>query len=166
MEKTPSHRNNRLEVIFTSIVILVFIADQVTKVLIRSNLAVGETLLDIGFFEIVYIQNTGAAFGIFQGFPYVFAVIQGIAILAILYIVIFVRRWQFIDNTVLRIGLALILAGTLGNFTDRLFFEGHVTDFLNFKFWPVFNVADSATVVGAILVCWAVIFLFKTDKQE
>ena len=166
MVRTQFPRNKRLEIIFTGIVLLVLIADQVTKALIRSNLAVGESLMDAGFFEIVYIQNTGAAFGIFEGFPYVFACIQGIAILAILYIVIFVRRWQFIDNTILRIGLALILAGTLGNFTDRMIFEGHVTDFLNFKFWPVFNVADSATVVGAILVCVAIIFIFKTDENE
>ncbi len=166
MEKVQLPRDKRLEILFAGIVVLVLVIDQVTKAVIRANLALGESVFDIGFFKITYIQNTGAAFGIFQGFPYVFAVIQGIAILAILFIIIFVRRWDFIDNTILRIGVALMLAGTAGNFTDRLLFEGRVTDFLNFKVWPVFNVADASTVIGAILVCWAAVFLLKPDKQE
>jgi len=167
MQKELFPRDKRLEAVFAGITLLVLAADQLTKAWIRATLDVGESFLDVGFFEIVHVQNTGAAFGMFKGFPYIFAAVQGIAILAILFMVIFMRRrWTFIDNTILRCGLALVLAGSAGNFIDRILFEGRVTDFLNFKVWPVFNVADSATVVGGILIAWAVIFLFKPEKQE
>lgn len=167
MEKDQSPRNKWLEVAFAGIILLVLAADQATKIWIRSTLSVGETFLDVGFFEIVHVQNTGAAFGMFKGFPYVFAAVQGVAVLAILYVVIFQRRrWPFIDNSLLRCGLALVAAGAAGNFIDRVLFEGIVTDFLNFKVWPVFNIADSATVVGGILIAWAAIVLFKPEKKE
>ena len=153
--------------VFAAIVIAVIAIDQLTKTWIRVNLAVGETAVDFGFFEIIHVQNTGAAFGIFKGIPYVFLALQIIAILVILYIVIFFRkRWPFIDRWPVRTGLALVMAGAAGNVIDRLFYEGHVTDFLNFKVWPVFNVADSSSVIGSIVLAYAIIFLLKPELKE
>ena len=166
MHKVHS-RDKRRDVLFGAIVLLVLIADQVTKAWIRSNLAVGEVLFDAGIFEIIHVQNTGAAFGLFKGIPYVFIVVEIIAIIAILLLVIVMRsRWPFIDRWLVRSGIALVMAGTVGNFIDRVFYDGVVTDFINFRWWPVFNVADSASVVGSIILAYAIIFLLKPEKRE
>ncbi|MCJ7604922.1 MAG: signal peptidase II [Dehalococcoidales bacterium] len=160
-------RDKRRDVLFGAIVLLVLIADQVTKAWIRSNLAVGEVLFDAGVFEIIHVQNTGAAFGLFKGIPYVFIAVEIIAIIAILFLVIVMRsRWPFIDRWLVRSGIALVMAGTVGNFIDRVFYDGVVTDFINFRWWPVFNVADSAAVVGSIILAYAIIFMLKPEKQE
>jgi len=167
MQKGLLPRDKQLDAIFAAVALLVLAADQATKAWIRATLDIGESFLDIGFFEIIHVQNTGAAFGMFENFPYVFAIIQGIAIIAILYIVFFLRRrWTFIDNTLFRCGLALILSGAAGNLIDRIFFEGAVTDFINFKVWPVFNIADSATVIGGIILVWAVFKLYRSEQPE
>lgn len=160
-------RDKRRDVLFGAIVLLVIIADQLTKAWIRSNLAVGEVHFDAGLFEIIHVQNTGAAFGLFKGIPHVFIAVEIVAIIAILFLVIVMRsRWPFIDRWVVRSGIALVMAGTVGNFIDRIFYDGVVTDFINFRWWPVFNIADSASVIGTIILAYAIIFLLNPGKQE
>ena len=160
-------RDKRRDAVFAAIVVIVVIADQLTKAWIRANLGLGEALFDVGLFEIRHVQNTGAAFGLFQGIPYVFIAIEVIAVIAIMYLVIVMRRrWAFIDRWAVRIGIGLIMAGTIGNFIDRVWFEGSVTDFINFKWWPVFNFADASAVVGSILLAYAILFLLKPEKKE
>ncbi len=155
------------DVVFAAIVIVVAVLDQVTKAWIRHHLAVGQVLFNAGVFQIIHVQNTGAAFGIFKGFPYVFVAFEVIAFLAILYLVLFMRkRWTFLDLWTVRIGAALIMAGTVGNFIDRVFFAGNVTDFIDFKVWPVFNVADSSAVIGSIILAFAIIFQLRPEKKE
>ncbi len=155
------------DAVFAAIVIGVSALDQWSKIWIRHHLAVGDVLFDAGVFQIIHVQNTGAAFGIFKGIPYVFVAVEVIAFFAILYLLFFMRkRWPFLDLWTVRIGAALIMAGTVGNFIDRVFFAGNVTDFIDFKVWPVFNVADSSAVVGSIVLAAAILFQLRPGKQE
>jgi signal peptidase II len=164
---SPLPRDKWRDAVFAAIVIGVSVLDQLTKAWIRHHLAVGDVLFDAGIFQIVHVQNTGAAFGIFKGVPYLFVAVEVIAFLAILYLVIFMRRtWTFLDLWTVRIGAALIMAGTIGNFIDRVFFAGNVTDFIDFKVWPVFNVADSSAVVGSIVLAAAILFQLRPGKKE
>jgi signal peptidase II len=159
-------RDKRRDIVFAALVVLLVAADQLTKAWIRSHLAVGDVLFDAGVFQVLYIRNTGAAFGIFKGIPYVFVAVEAVAAIAILYLVIFMRRrWAFLDLWSFRIGAALVMAGTIGNFIDRIWFSGNVTDFIDFKWWPVFNIADASAVVGSIVLAAAVLFQLRPEKQ-
>ena len=151
--------------VFSLAALLVVIADQLSKLWIRSNLAVGESLLELGFFRIRHIYNTGAAFGLFQDQSFLLAIIAVIGVIAILLIVIvFPRRLPFLNGGLGKIALGLILGGTVGNLIDRLRF-GRITDFIDFSVWPLFNVADSAITVGVILLAYSLIFLTRARQQ-
>jgi signal peptidase II len=129
----------------------VLLSDQLSKQLVTKNLRLSESIPVIkGIFHISLVHNRGAAFGIFKGQHYFFIATAIIAVMAILY--------QFKKNSPLRInlftlGLALIIAGALGNLIDRLAY-GYVIDFLDLRIWPVFNLADSAVTVGVFLLGW------------
>lgn len=144
---------------------LVVFADQFSKYWIRSNLAVGESLSGVGFFRITHIQNTGAAFGLSQGQSAIIAVFVSISIVILLFFVLFMhRRFPFLATTSGRITLGLILGGAVGNLIDRLNL-GYVTDFIDFSFWPAFNIADSSVVVGAIIFAYLLIRLSIDSEQ-
>ena len=96
-----------------------------------------------GVFYITYVKNYGAAFGILAHRTGLFVIIT---VLVVLLIVYFLRQLPK-DQKLLRIALVLQLGGALGNLVDRLLY-GFVIDFLDFRFWPVFNVADIAIVAG------------------
>ena len=169
MEKVSTTSRDRYrDVVFAAIVLAVIAIDQITKAWVRANLAVGETGFDIGFFSIYHVQNTGAAFGIFKEFPYVFMTLQILAVAVILFLVIFMsKRWPFINLWIVRMSMAMVMAGAAGNVIDRLAFSGTVTDFLNFTFYPgIFNVADASAVVGSFLLAYAIIFQLKPGHQE
>lgn len=166
MEKEHRPRDKWRDVVFGGIVLLVVLADQLTKTWIRGNLAFGQSLVDMGFFRIIRIHNTGAAFGIFRGHSFAITVVDIIGIIVILALVFLLRsRWSFYDSMLVRAGMGLVMGGTLGNLIDRLRL-GQVTDFLDFKVWPVFNFADSSTVVGAIIIAFCLIFLTKTARYQ
>ncbi len=144
--------------VFAGIALLVVIADQLSKWWIVSNLALGETLYDAGFFRIIRVQNTGAAFGIFRGHPLVFTVFDFIGIAIFLGLVFYLsRRWTFLNRLWVRSAMGLILGGTIGNLIDRLR-VGQVTDFLDIKVWPTFNAADASITVGVIILIFCIIF--------
>ncbi len=160
-------RSNRRDVLFGGIVLLVIGADQLTKWLIRDNLQIGQSLLDIGFFRLIRIYNTGAAFGIFKDHSQIFMIAAIIGIIVILSMVIVLRgRWYFFDNMLVRLSIGLILGGMIGNLIDRLVDSGRVTDFLDFKVWPAFNVADASSVVGSIILAYCIIFKLKPAGHE
>jgi signal peptidase II len=130
----------------------VIIFDQVTKYLIRSSFALYESVPVIGkFFNLTYVTNDGMAFGInFPGGNYLFTVTS-----LILTVIIFLYLWRERKNSVLlRVSLAFILAGAIGNLTDRMI-HGEVADFLDFNFWGyhwyIFNIADSSVTIGMFL---------------
>jgi signal peptidase II len=166
MAKLHHHRDKRRDIVFAGIALLVVVADQLSKWWITAHLAIGESLVDYGFFQIVRVQNTGAAFGIFRGHPLVFTIIDFIAIAVFLTLVIVMRRrWPFLDRMWVQSGIGLILGGTIGNLIDRLRF-GHVTDFFDFQIWPTFNVADAGITVGIIILIFCTIFLYKSSGQR
>ncbi len=134
---------------------LLYLLDQVTKALILGAFALGDARVVIpGFFELVHVANTGAAFGMFQEFPWFFTVLKMIALGVIAYLVWGGRLHSRLSRTI----AALLLAGVAGNLTDRLL-HGYVVDFLSFDLhipfanpWPAFNVADSCISFAAILL--------------
>jgi signal peptidase II len=151
-------RNWLLLLVVTLIVIL---ADQISKALVVANLSLYEEWAPIeslrSVFTFTYVQNTGAAFGILPDGGAFFVIVALIVIGIILY---FYR--QLPDSTpLIRVALGLQLGGALGNLLDRVRL-GYVVDFFDFKFWPVFNIADSCVVVGAI----ALVILMWWDERR
>lgn len=124
-----------------------FALDQFTKWLIVQHLAYGETwvffsLLD-GIFDLTYTRNTGAAFGMGQGQGNVFLLIA----LVVSAIIVFSYRQLPDGSWPVRIAMGMMMGGALGNAIDRVRF-GYVVDFFHLHGWPIFNVADSAIVLG------------------
>jgi signal peptidase II len=145
---------------------LIITADQLTKIWIRSY-PEGSVIIEIGFLRLIRIHNTGAAFGLFQGqsFAITIVVLVGVAIL-LLYALFAYRRFPFLDTVSNRIGLGLILGGTVGNLIDRLnpSLNG-ITDFMSISIWPAFNIADSAVTVGTILFAYSLIRSAQTGPH-
>jgi len=164
MQKTGNSQG-KWNVVFFLIALLVVAADQLSKIWIRSNLAIGQSLPETGFFRLTHIYNTGAAFGLFHGqsFSLTIVALVGIVIL-LLYVLIFYRRFPFLVNRLGKSALGLVLGGTIGNLIDRLRF-GYVTDFIDIGIWPAFNIADSAIVVGIIIFAYSLLLLARAEKR-
>jgi signal peptidase II len=129
--------------------------DQWSKHLVLANIDEHPYTVVPGFFDLVNVTNTGAAFGSFKNNNTFFVALSSCALLFVLTLLLRRRTpdaWRDVS-------LALLLAGVLGNLTDRLLY-GHVIDFLLFDFgrnmpsflhpWPAFNVADSCICVAVI----------------
>ena len=151
--------------VFFIIALLVVAADQLTKLWIRSNLPVGQSLPETGFFRLTHVHNTGAAFGLFYGqsFPLTVVALVGVVII-LLYALFLHRRFPSLDYRLTNSALGLVLGGTIGNLIDRLRF-GYVTDFIDVGIWPVFNIADSAIVVGVIIFAYSLLPLLRAKKR-
>ena len=133
--------------LFYTLVIGVFVFDQVTKAIIRSSLSLGDSWPEEGIFRIVHGLNTGSAFGLFAGFTNLLVVASIIGIVFIL----FVFLKQNNSDIWLRLSLGLIVGGALGNLFDRVK-DGAVVDFISVGWWPAFNIADSSISVGMCLL--------------
>ena len=144
---------------FFLVAALVIIVDQVTKALIRSHMSLYQSIPDEGPFRLTYVFNTGASFGLFRGqtIPLLITAIIGIAALVLFFF------YVPLDSKLLRIALGLQLGGAAGNLIDRIRLGG-VTDFLDAGFWPVFNAADSAVVIGVGLLL--LFFLLPSKKPQ
>jgi signal peptidase II len=133
------------------IALFLIIMDQWTKSLVRANLAFNETWMPLDWLapyaRIVNWQNTGAAFGIFQGMNGVFMIL---AIVIILMIFIYFPMVPP-DDIYFRLALSLQMAGAAGNLIDRLV-RGYVTDFISVGRFPVFNLADSSITMGVVVL--------------
>jgi signal peptidase II len=137
-------------VTFTFIVgVLVFILDQVTKLWVRVSFSSGESrpILN-GIFHLTFITNRGSAFGLFQGGSVIFIFLS---IFTVVTLVILAWRKRNKFSAPQRFALGLLLGGVCGNLADRLRF-GAVIDFLDFRIWPVFNVADSCITIGVMMM--------------
>jgi signal peptidase II len=138
-------------------ILAIVAADQITKAAVRAKLPLGDSRAIIdGWLDLTHVQNTGAAFGLFNAadFPYKPLVMIGIAAVALVAIAAYASQLGFHERLA-RFGLALILGGAFGNLIDRAV-AGHVVDFVDVywgatHFWA-FNVADAAITVGATLV--------------
>lgn len=154
--------------VFLLMALLVVALDQLSKAWIRSNLDIGESLFEIGLFGIIRVPpNTGAAFGLFQGYSFALTVIAlvGVAVLLVFRFFIY-PRLPLLDNILNSVAFGLILGGTVGNLIDRVNPNlGGVTDFISIGIWPAFNLADSAIVVGAIILAYSLLSLVRVGKQ-
>ena len=137
--------------------------DQITKVILRETLSLGDREWLAEFFAFSHIANDGGAFGVFGGQNTIFAVSAAVAIgvVAIYYF------FPPLDHWLIRSGLALILGGAIGNLLDRIY-QGHVTDFIDFIHFPAFNVADAAINVGVAAIVLAIVFsdLLKRNPRS
>jgi len=142
------------------IALFIFFLDQSTKLFITKNLCLHQSLPVIkNIFYITLVYNKGAAFGILKGHVYLFIFTSVLAVSLIVSDLIKHNKHKIFS--IYNLSLALILGGAAGNFVDRVFL-GHVIDFLDFRIWqgfnwPVFNIADSAITVGAVLLGWSII---------
>jgi signal peptidase II len=161
-------RNNWRDLVSVCIIVLVVVADQLTKAWIRNNLAVGEVLIDAGFFRIIHIWNTGAVFGIFKDHSSILLIVAIIGIVAIILLVFFLRkRWPLLNAMPVRVGIALILGGTIGNNLFDRARMGHVTDFVDLKIWPVWNIADASVTIGEIIIAICLlIYVFSPGRNK
>ena len=165
MRKASSLSGKWRTLVFLLIALLVVALDQLSKVWIRSNLLVGQSLPETGFFRLTHVYNTGAAFGLFQGQSLALTIIALVGITVLLVYALFIyHRFPFSDNMLGRSTLGLILGGAVGNLIDRLRF-GYVTDFIDVGIWPAFNLADSAIVVGVIIFASSLRSLARVGKQ-
>ena len=147
---------------------LVVALDLLTKNIVLESLRFAERVTVIpGYFDWTHVYNTGAAFSFLAGESgwqrWFFA---GIAVVVSLVLVVWLKRLKS-HETLLAVGLALVLGGALGNLYDRVVL-GHVVDFIlvhwqNTHYFPAFNLADSAITVGAVLLA---LDMFKSNKPE
>ena len=136
-----------------AIAALVFAVDQASKYWIRTHLALRETITPIpaigSWFRIVHWKNTGVAFGLFQGNGWILTVIGIVVVIGII-----IYSTRVVNGPAYwKVALALELGGALGNLADRINPElGYVVDFIWIGDFPVFNIADSAIVIGAFVL--------------
>jgi signal peptidase II len=129
----------------------VVLLDQLTKWWVVSALPGDPIVVVDGFLELRYVTNPGASFGMLQDAGTLIALL---VVAVVVFIVFLVRK---IGTTPEAVGLGLVLGGAIGNLADRVFrgpgwFDGGVVDFVDFSFFPAFNVADSAITIGAGLI--------------
>jgi signal peptidase II len=145
------------------IAVMILVLDRFSKWIVASRLTLRDGITVIpDFFRIVHVENSGAAFGLFaeSSFQWRLTLLIVFSLLAL--VIVGVLLWKN-SHIVSATGtaLSLILGGALGNLWDRVL-AGHVTDFLEFHvgsyYWPSFNVADSAIVIGALLLVADILF--------
>ena len=133
-------------------------ADQLTKSIVTSRLDLNDQVHVVGAFSIHHVTNSGIAFGLFASATSLVILLTGLAVAWMLYF--FARSGS--RHPVLPVALGLVIGGSLSNLTDRVRL-GHVTDFLDFKYWPAFNLADTFIVVGVAALLLA---LVASDRQS
>ncbi|MEC2160227.1 signal peptidase II [Virgibacillus halodenitrificans] len=140
--------------------------DQLTKWLIEQSMQIGERITIINdFFYLTSHRNKGAAWGILQGQMIFFYIIT---IVVVIGVVVYMQKYAR-TNRLLGVSLAFILGGAIGNFIDRLF-RHEVVDFFDFIIFnydfPIFNVADSALVVGVFLIIITTVLDERKERKE
>lgn len=112
-----------------------------------------------GIVHITYVRNPGAAFSLLPNQQLVFLIVSIAVIISIIY---YYWRTGVVDR-LLTIALGLVLGGAAGNLIDRVVFAGRVTDFIDLRVWPIFNVADSAIVIGVMML---IVIMLNSVRKE
>lgn len=151
---------SQFDIFLTVMVTLTVVClDRLTKIFFLKLLGFGESLPVIrNVFHFTLVHNTGIAFGLFKDQGLTFVVIPIVAIVLLIFNIYYYRQNDEGLSRVYIIAISLILGGAIGNLVDRIVY-GYVIDFIDFRIWPVFNVADSAITVGAILIAYKCIQL-------
>ena len=143
-----------------SIAFAALAADQLTKQIVTSRLGLDEGVHVIGPFWIHHVQNSGIAFGLFASATPVVIVLTGIAVTWML--VYFARSGA--RHPVLPVALGLVIGGSVSNLLDRVRL-GYVTDFLDLRYWPAFNLADSFIVIGVLMLLGALVLAEREPRR-
>ena len=137
--------------------------DQISKHFARIYLSQPVIVIS-DFLRFVYVQNNGAAFSIFSGGG---ATIYFIVATTIAIVLFSILLYKFrLSHWLASVGISAILSGAIGNLIDRIFFDGYVTDFIDFYFinFAVFNIADVALCLG--VACFAVFYIFVYKEED
>jgi signal peptidase II len=140
-----------------SIALAAIAADQLTKEVVSSRLGLGDEARVLGPLAIHHVQNSGIAFGFFASATSFVILLTALAVGWMLWF--FARSGS--RHPILPVALGLVIGGSVSNLVDRVRL-GHVTDFLDLRFWPAFNLADSFIVVGVAVLLYA---LVSTDEK-
>lgn len=148
--------------IYTGVFILLIAFDRLTKQLAVKYLMKQEKEIIPNIFSLHYLENRGAAWGLFQNALWLFIIITIVVLVALLYFyshLPFEKRYHL-----LRISIIILSAGAIGNFIDRIVWR-YVVDFLYFKLidFPVFNVADCYVCIAAVLILYCLLFKYKDE---
>lgn len=155
-------RRARLAAILYAVAAAAYALDRITKAWAEASLADRPPIEVIsGILHLTYTTNSGGAFGLGQSAPWLFAA----ATIVVVGIIVAVSTR--LTGSLTAVALGLVLGGALGNLTDRALrgpgLSGHVIDFVDVRVWPVFNVADSAVLIGAVLLA---VSSFRREEPE
>ena len=139
-----------------AVALAAIVADQLTKHIVSSQLALDDEVKVLGPFSIHHVQNSGIAFGFFASATSIVIVLTAVAVGWML--LFFARSGS--RHPVLPVALGLVIGGSISNLVDRVRL-GRVTDFLDLESWPAFNLADTFIVVGVAILLLA---LFAADR--
>jgi len=142
-----------------AVVLAAIAADQLTKLIVASELTLDDGLHVVGPFSIHHVQNSGIAFGLFASAT---PVVTALTALAVGWMLLFFAR-SGSRHPVLPVALGLLIGGSTSNLIDRIRL-GHVTDFLDLRYWPAFNLADSFIVVG-VGILFVALLLGETRQR-
>ena len=162
---------NTARILHFILTVVIILLDRWTKHHVASHIALHTHIQIIpGFFRLTHTENTGAAFSLFADSPSQWKTTLLIAFSLVAMVIVSILLWkQTRPLTMTGIALSLILGGAVGNLWDRLA-SGRVVDFLLFYVkqyqWPVFNLADSAIVVGASLLVLEILFSRAKDETS
>jgi signal peptidase II len=164
LPELPAKKRKITSFLMIILIILIIGLDQLTKFILNNNLVLNSPYPVIkGFLYFTLVHNRGAAFGILKNQLLLFILSS---IFAIILIYFNLKKSRSKNKLSLNdLALGLILSGAIGNLIDRLFL-GYVVDFLDFRVWPVFNIADSAITVGAVLLGWSLLKDSRSKSAE
>jgi signal peptidase II len=144
-----------------SVAVAAIVADQLTKHVVASEVALDTEVKVLGPFSIHHVQNSGIAFGLFASAT---AAVIVLTLIAIGWMVGYFAR-SGARHPLLPVAVGLLIGGSVSNLADRVRL-GHVTDFLDFRFWPAFNLADSFIVIGVAVLLGALVAADRPPRRR
>jgi signal peptidase II len=136
------------------------VADQLTKHIVASQLWLDENVNVVGPFSIHHVQNSGIAFGLFAQAT---GVVIVLTLVAIGWMIVYFSR-SGARHPLLPVAVGLLIGGSMSNLADRIRL-GHVTDFLDLRYWPAFNLADSFIVIGVAILLGALVSADRAPRR-
>ena len=143
-----------------AVVFAAIAADQLTKYVVSTQLGFDESLHVIGPFAIHHVQNSGIAFGLFASAT---AAVIVLTLVAVAWMIGYFAR-SGARHPLLPVAVGLLIGGSVSNLADRVRL-GHVTDFLDLRYWPAFNLADSFIVVGVAILLGALVSADRAPRR-
>jgi len=144
-----------------AVAVAAVVADQLTKHVVASEVQLDNEVKVLGPFTIHHVQNSGIAFGLFSSAT---AAVIVLTLIAIAWMIGFFAR-AGARHPLLPVAVGLLIGGSISNLADRVRL-GHVTDFLDFRYWPAFNLADSFIVIGVAVLLGALVAADRPARRR